>query len=106
MIKQKMNPTTVGQRFARLAIVAVGLTLPLAGCENILEVTDPDIVTPDALASEIGLQTLRNGALGDFTFAYAGAGFNEGIILASGLITDSGCIPAPSSHASRWMCAL
>ena len=44
MINQKLSTKTVGQRFARLAIVAVALTLPLAGCENILEVNDHAIV--------------------------------------------------------------
>ena len=45
----------------RLAL-AVVIALPLAGCGDILKVVDPDIVTPESLESEIGLQTLRNGA--------------------------------------------
>ncbi len=98
MIKRRID-TTKGQVFARLAIVAVALTLPLAGCENILEVVDPDIVTPDALDSELGLQTLRNGALGEFTQAYSGSN-NEGIIMTIGLIADewmhSGTLPRAS----------
>ena len=69
-------------------ILALLVGLPLAGCEGVLEVTDPDIVTPDNLTSEIGLQTLRNGALGLFTIAYAGGGQTDAIIMVSGLMSD------------------
>ena len=67
--------------------LAVAIILPLAGC-NILEVVDPDIVTPESLESDIGLQVLRNGALGEFTEAYSGGAQNDAIIMLGGLMTD------------------
>ena len=67
--------------------LAVAIILPLAGC-NILEVVDPDIVTPESLESDIGLQVLRNGALGEFTQAYSGGAQNDAIVMLSGLMTD------------------
>lgn len=72
----------------RSACALVALALPLVGCSDILLVNDPDVVTPESLESEIGLQTLRNGALGEFTLAYAGGGSTDGIIMGSGLFSD------------------
>jgi len=83
-----MNTTMKQFRLLRGIAAAVVLTVPLAGCEGILEVNDPDIVTPDNLTDEIGLQTLRNGAIGEFTLAYAGGGSTDGIIMIGGLMTD------------------
>lgn len=87
MTTTKTRTATARRGVARLAGAAV-LALSLAGCDNILEVNDPDIVTPDNLESDIGLQTLRNGALGEFTLAYAGGGSTDGIIMTVGLFTD------------------
>jgi hypothetical protein len=70
------------------AVFSLLLALPLAACENILNVTDPDIVTPGSLEGDIGLQTLRNGALGEFTVAYAGGGQTDAVIMVTGLFTD------------------
>ena len=68
--------------------LAVVIALPLSGCKGILDVFDPDIVTPGSLESDVGLQTLRNGALGEFTVAYSGGSQTDGIIMISGLFTD------------------
>ena len=71
---------------AALAVLAV---LSLAACDKLLEVNDPDIVTPDNLTDELGLQTLRNGALSNFQEAWSAGGWNSGgIALLSGLMTD------------------
>jgi hypothetical protein len=68
-----------------LALVA----LPMTGCDSALEVHDPDIVTPDNLQDDLGLTTLRNGALSNFNQAWSAGGWAEGgIILLSGLMTD------------------
>jgi starch-binding outer membrane protein, SusD/RagB family len=68
------------------------LALPLAGCDDILEVTNPDIVTPDQTRDPANMAGLRIGALGDFMVAYGGntlgGGGTEGIVLASGLLAD------------------
>lgn len=77
-------------RWSTLA-AAAALLLGTTACDidSLLEVDDPDIVTPETLTGPQGLATLRAGALGDFAFAYAGnAGGTEGQILVAGLFTD------------------
>lgn len=83
-----MKTTNRQARLLRGILAAAVMAVPLAGCESILDVNDPDIVTPDNLTGEIGLQTLRNGAIGEFTLAYAGGGSTDGIITIGGLMTD------------------
>jgi hypothetical protein len=77
-------------RLLLAAIVVLGFgALPLIGCDSVLEVEDPDIVTPGNLDDDLGLTTLRNGALSNFSQAWSGGGFSEGgIVMISGLMTD------------------
>jgi hypothetical protein len=70
-----------------IALVA-SLVLPLVACDTLLEVNDPDIVTPDNLLDELGLQTLRNGAVGNFAFAWTGGGSTDGQVMIAGLMSD------------------
>lgn len=75
-------------RFGVLALVGA-LSFGLTGCDDLLDVTDPDIVTPGSLTGPAGIAAVRAGAIGDFAFAYAGnAGGTEGQILVSGMMTD------------------
>ncbi|HET7623607.1 MAG TPA: hypothetical protein VFK39_17015 [Gemmatimonadaceae bacterium] len=79
-------------RRRRLA-VAVVLVAIAAGCstEKILEVKDPDVVTPGSLQSKETLPALINGAIGSFHNAYVGPGnVNEssGQIGYGGLLAD------------------
>jgi len=78
------------RRFLPAALALVGLlTLSAAGCNDILEVNDPDIVTPDNLQDELGLETLRNGALSNFSESWSAGGWSEGgIVMISGLMSD------------------
>src|SRR5438477_447696 len=55
-----------------LVLVAVGLTLAQAGCNDPLTVKLPDIIPPAALSDSAALATLRAGAIGDFDLAYTG----------------------------------
>lgn len=67
------------------------LTLPLlflvaaAGCDDLLDVPDPDVATEDAAQSEEALDALVAGAIGEFQVGYNGTG---GIVLYSGLLAD------------------
>ncbi len=83
---------------SRLTVAAVALVLPLVACDSLLEVDDPDIITPENLEDEIGIQALRNGALGNFVLAYTGGGSTDGQIMISGLMSDewmhSGTFPS------------
>jgi hypothetical protein len=77
-----------------LAMIAV-LALPLGGCDTqkILQVTDPDILTPGSISGPEALPTVRRAALGEFALAYGGSGADgsggtEGVIMYSGLLGD------------------
>ena len=78
------------RRFLTSACALFGiLILPLAGCQDLLEVDDPDIVTPENLQNDLGLETLRNGGLSQFTQAWTGGGaVADNFVLHSGLLTD------------------
>lgn len=71
--------------------VAGALVVGVSACDtdSILDVDDPDVVPPDALAGPQGVEIMRAGAIGDFALAYAGdAGVDEGQILVAGMFTD------------------
>ena len=78
-----------------LALIAV-LALPLVGgCDTkkILEVNDPDILTPASISGPEALPTVRRAAVGEFALAYGGSGADgsggiEGVIMYSGLLGD------------------
>jgi hypothetical protein len=78
----------------QLSILAAGFSLlPLAGCNDPLHVTDPDIVTPGQLTDPSTLPTVRAGAIGDFSLGYTGDGSDgsggvEGAIMYGGLLAD------------------
>ncbi len=87
-------------RNSTLVLFAAAFSLvPLAGCNDPLHVTDPDIVTPGQLGNPSTLATVRAGALGDFSLAYTGDGSDgsgacggpgcvEGAIMYGGLLAD------------------
>lgn len=89
-----MRNTMQASRVLRLTLVAAALSLvPLAGCNDPLRVTDPDILTPGQLDNPATLPTARAGALGDFSLAYTGDGSDgsggvEGVIMYGGLLAD------------------
>ena len=82
----------LGGRLPRWLTLAFAVTvLPVAACT--LDVTDPDIITPDNLAGASTLPTIRASAIGDFALSYGGSGADgssgtEGIIMMSGLLGD------------------
>lgn len=87
-IRDRRQAASRGARWLLGALAAAGV----AGCSDILEVEDPDIVPPGGLTDEAGLEALRIGAFGDFALAYGGApvggGSVEGQVLMSGLMAD------------------
>lgn len=78
-----------GRELALLVAVAA-----LAPACHILDVTNPDIVTPGSISNAQALPTIRAGALGDFGIAYTGSGSQgngattEGQVLLSGMLAD------------------
>ena len=76
-----------------LAIVGLASLAPLAGCNDPLKVTIPDIVQPAQLSDSAALATVRAGVIGDFAIAYTGdhpdgSGGTEGVIMYGGLLAD------------------
>ncbi len=90
-------------------VVMVFLMFGTTSCDNLLSVVDPDIVTPESLNSEAGIQTLKAGSLGDFAVAMSGSsaghGATAGLIVMSGLMSDeydySGTFPTRREGDTR-----
>ena len=91
-----------------MALVAAALAVVGCSTEKILEVKDPDVVTPASLQSKETLPALINGAIGAFHNAFVGPGsVNEssGQIGYGGLLADeyisSGTFPTRHEVDSR-----
>ena len=72
-----------------LRALALAATLPLGAC-GLLDTDQPNIIDPGEINSPEGAQALRLGAIADFAFAKDGDGtqFEDGLILAGGLLAD------------------
>jgi hypothetical protein len=96
-------------RWLAFASLSIFLTLGTISCDSIVEVVDPDIVTPESLNSEAGIQTLKAGSLGDLSVAMSGSaaghGATTGLIVMSGLMSDeydySGTFPTRREADTR-----
>jgi hypothetical protein len=111
-MKNLIKKTNIIGSFKGLFLVSLSLLLLALGtisCESIVDVIDPDIVTPESLNSEAGIQTLRAGSLGDFAVAMSGSaaghGATTGLITMSGLMADefdySGTFPTRREADTR-----
>lgn len=73
----------------RTAVWALGgLLLSACSIDNVLEVEDFEVATPESLENPNALPTLVAGAIGDFQVAYSGNGLNDAFNAAVGLFTD------------------
>jgi starch-binding outer membrane protein, SusD/RagB family len=76
----------------RAAALIVLATLPAIGCQSaddLLAVTDPDIINPGDVSSAAGADAVRLGALARLTSATSGGTTDdEGILLLGGLFAD------------------
>lgn len=92
-IRGTVGPVRLARRWAPRWLGTASLAF-LGACsiDSVLEVVDPDVVTPTTAADPNNISGLRLGALGDFMIAYGGntlgGGGTEGIILSSGLMAD------------------
>ena len=77
---------------ARSSLRITALSVLLAGAPacGLLDTDQPNIIDPNEIDSPEGAQALALGALADFTFAKDGDGtqFEDGLILAGGLLAD------------------
>jgi hypothetical protein len=112
MIDRRGNSAraTVSKGLRRtVPFIAALLVVVAVACESLLDVRDPDIVTPDDLGGAGGLATLRAGAIGDLALALAGNaaghGATPGLILYSGIFSDemvySGTFPTRREYDVR-----
>jgi len=78
------------------AVIAIGV-LPVAACtstDELLSVTDPDIINPDDITNAAGANALRLGSLARLNYATSGGSVvngtqtDEGIFLLGGLFAD------------------
>lgn len=70
-------------------VALVALTVGLAGCDDLVEYTERDVIPPDALGGVAGAAAIYAGAIRDFGQAFAGnAGGTEGMVLTYGLMSD------------------
>jgi hypothetical protein len=67
---------------------AVVLVLALSGCEGLLDVDDPDVITASDLEGETGINVIHAGAVGDFAYAWTGGAGAYGQVLAAGILSD------------------
>jgi hypothetical protein len=110
-MKKLIKNTNINRSFQGLFLVSLSLLLALGtiSCDTIVDVTDPDIVTPESLNSEAGIQTLKAGSLGDFAVAMSGSaaghGATTGLITMSALMGDeydySGTFPTRREGDTR-----
>lgn len=80
-----------GRTCRRVGLLTLGMIPMLFACntDKLLQVTDPDVARPSALTGPSALPTLRNGAVGDFGFAY-NTNTPDGLqqVQLSGLLSD------------------
>src|SRR5438876_788100 len=75
-------------------LLLAALALPVTGCNDPLNVQDPDVVPPGNLNNKSVLPTIRAGAIGDFALAHTGSGADgsggtvEGVTMYGGLLAD------------------
>lgn len=110
-MKNLIKNKSIFRSFQGLFLVSLSLLLALGtiSCDSIVEVIDPDIVTPGSLNSEAGIQTLKAGSLGDFAVAMSGSaaghGATTGLITMSALMADeydySGTFPTRREADTR-----
>lgn len=89
MIRIRDNRTGERRNFLpRIVLTALALSLPAAGCSDLLEVEDPSVANPATLEGRDGLPALHAGAVGDFQVAFGGNSTYEGYVNLVGLFTD------------------
>lgn len=66
----------------RMPLLVLAALLTLAGCDDVLDVEDPDVATPEQFTDPSALPAIRTGVIGDFSVAY------DDQILYSGLLGD------------------
>lgn len=79
----------VSGRF-RVGVAFALLTVGATGCDHLLRVQDPDVVTPGQVSGPDKLSTQLGASIGAFQVGFGGdgSGGNEGLVNMTGLFTD------------------
>lgn len=77
-----------GWRKPAFALALLAGALVACDSEKILEVTDPDVATPESLEGAAALSVVHAGSIGDFQVGYSGSSGSEGQVQMSALFTD------------------
>ena len=80
----------VGLSRAGKLLLGGALALGATACnsEDVLNVPDPDVATPESVQDKAALPAVLAGAIGDFTVAYSGQSGGDSQISISALFTD------------------
>lgn len=80
----------VGLSDAGKLMLAATLALGAAACDSqeILDVPDPDVATPESVQDKAALGAVLAGAIGDFGVAYSGSSGTDSQVSLSALFTD------------------
>ena len=89
-------------RVNRYLSAALVLVFAASACDHLLDVNDPDIVSPEDLTDSLGLATLRNGALSNFQQAWSAGRWDDDIVVASGLLTDEWMLSGSFVNRRNW----
>lgn len=90
---KNMLSRSSGRIRATLGMLAFAASIPLAGCDTdeLLTVTDPDIINPGDVSTPAGAEAVRLGALSRFigtTTGSSGGTFTETLFVWSGQLAD------------------
>jgi hypothetical protein len=83
----RIPQTGAGVARSLLGLGCLAALLPLAACDNLLEVDDPDVLRPDQLQGAAAIPTRVAGAILDFQIAFNGD-FNNSTVAAQGMFSD------------------
>jgi starch-binding outer membrane protein, SusD/RagB family len=96
-----------GRFLPRLALL-LGVLIPLGACDlgSVLEVQQPDVITPVDLTGAPGINAFFAGAIGDFTVAHQGGGgggsFMDGYVTSSAYLSDEGYAAGTFPQRQEW----
>jgi starch-binding outer membrane protein, SusD/RagB family len=89
MNSNTLTPTRdIASRRTWADALTVIAAMSLAACDTLLEVRDPDVVSPAVMEGPDALPALRAHAIAEFSVAYSAGGSGNAQILLSGLLAD------------------
>lgn len=88
MLKKMCRRHTTNLRTFAILVSGGVIVAAICGCEGILNVDDPDVITTSDLEGSFGIDVLHAGALGDFAFAWTGGMGGAGQVGMGGLLAD------------------